>query len=97
MTSNRSCQSFRISQLPQALRYQKYLDLAGKALLAKASAMPTACEYLFNTLLAASASRIGSSRVIIKPEGGYSRVSCGLRMFPWWAGKLLHSRKLSPP
>jgi len=36
--------------------------------------MPTAPEYLFNTLLAASSSRIGTAaRVIINPEGGYKQ------------------------
>jgi len=45
--------------------------------------MPTACEYLFNTLLAASASRIGSSTESSSNPKAVtnSRVSCGL-LFP---------------
>jgi hypothetical protein len=42
------------------------------ALIATASAMPTAPEYLLNTLIPVSASRIGiSSRIVIKAESHY--------------------------
>ncbi len=42
------------------------------ALIAAASAMPTAPEYLLNTLIPVSASRIGiSSRIVIKAESHY--------------------------
>jgi len=45
-----------------------------EALLDKAAAMPTAPEYLFNSLLPACASRIGTAaRIIINPEGGYKQ------------------------
>lgn len=53
----------------------RHLDssLAG-LMIAKAKAMPTAPEYLFNTLLPVSASRIGTAaRVIINPQGGYKQ------------------------
>lgn len=57
------------------LDIQRYLDSSlASLLIAKARAMPTAPEYLFNTLLPAAASRIGSSsRVIVNPEGGYKQ------------------------
>ncbi len=69
--------SFRsiLNSCRKRLDIHRYLDpVLANALIAKASAMPTAPEYLFNTLLPASASRIGTqARVIIKPEGGYKQ------------------------
>jgi hypothetical protein len=87
--------SFRgiLNSCHKRLDIQKYLDpLLAKALLAKASAMPTACEYLFNTLLAASASRIGTAaQIIIKPEGGYKQ-PCIL-----WTANVSHSGQAKTP
>ncbi|WP_250126635.1 DUF3987 domain-containing protein [Chroococcidiopsis sp. CCMEE 29] len=59
----------------QRLDIRRYLELTlTEALLDKAAAMPTAPEYLFNSLLPACASRIGTaSRIIINPEGGYKQ------------------------
>jgi len=54
--------------------------------------MPTAPEYLFNTLLAASASRIGTAaRVIINPEGGYKQ-PCII-----WTANVSHSGQAKTP
>ena len=55
------------------LNLHRYLDSAlADALIAAANAMPTAPEYLLNTLIPVSASRIGvSSRIVIKAESHY--------------------------
>lgn len=75
------------------LDIQRYLEPAlALPLLAKAAAMPTAPEYLFNTLLSASASRIGTAaRVIINPEGGYKQ-PCII-----WSANVSHSGQAKTP
>ncbi|MDZ4877830.1 MAG: hypothetical protein CLLPBCKN_007265 [Chroococcidiopsis cubana SAG 39.79] len=61
-------------------------------LMAKAAAMPTAPEYLFNTVLPASASRIGTAaRVIINPQGGYSQPCI------FWTANIAHSGQAKTP
>jgi len=61
-------------------------------LMAKAAAMPTAPEYLFNTLLASSASRIGTAaRVAINPEGGYTQPCI------FWTANVAHSGQAKTP
>ena len=63
-----------------------------KSLIAAADAMPTAPEYLFTTLLSASASCIGTaSRVIINPEGGYKQPCI------FWTGNVSHSGQMKTP
>ncbi len=87
--------SFRgiLNSCRKRLDIHRYLEPAlATALTAKASAMPTAPEYLFNTLLAASASRIGTAaRVIINPEGGYKQ-PCII-----WAANVSHSGQAKTP
>jgi len=87
--------SFRgiLNSCRKRLDIDRYLEPAlARALIAKASAMPTAPEYLFNTLLAASASRIGTAaRVIINPEGGYKQ-PCII-----WAANVSHSGQAKTP
>jgi hypothetical protein len=61
-------------------------------LLSMAAAMPTAPEYLFNTLLATSASRIGTAaRVVINPEGGYTQPCI------FWTANVAHSGQAKTP
>ena len=57
------------------LNLERYLEpWFAKQLVATAKAMPTAPEFLFTTLLAAAASRIGTAaKVIIKPSGQYTQ------------------------
>jgi len=87
--------SFRgiLNSCRKRLDIDRYLEPAlARALIAKASAMPTAPEYLFNTLLAASASRIGTAaRVIINPEGGYKQ-PCII-----WTANVSHSGQAKTP
>jgi len=87
--------SFRgiLNSCRKRLDIQGYLEpVLANALIAKASAMPTATEYLFNTLLAASASRIGTAaRVIINPEGGYKQ-PCII-----WTANVSHSGQAKTP
>lgn len=60
--------------------------------MAIATAMPTAPEYLFNTLLATCASRIGTSaRVIINPNGGY------VQPCVFWTANVNHSGQAKTP
>jgi hypothetical protein len=75
------------------LDIQRYLNKAlAQALLAKAVAMPTAPEYLFNTLLASSASRIGTAaRIVINPEGGYYQPCI------FWTANVAHSGQAKTP
>lgn len=87
--------SFRgiLNSCRKRLDIHRYLGPAlAHALAAKAGAMPTAPEYLFNTLLCASASRIGTAaRVIINPEGGYKQ-PCVL-----WTANVAHSGQAKTP
>jgi Protein of unknown function (DUF3987) len=57
------------------LNLERYLEpWFAKQLVATAKAMPTAPEFLFTTLLAAAASRIGTAaKVVIKPSGQYTQ------------------------
>jgi len=75
------------------LDIRRYLEpTLAEPLLAKAAAMPTAPEYLFNTLLCASASRIGTTaRVIVKPEGGYKQPCV------FWTANVNHSGQAKTP
>ena len=81
------------------LDYRQRLDLnrylhptLAQSLIAAADAMPTAPEYLFNTLLSTSASCIGTaSRVIISPEGGYKQPCI------FWTGNVSHSGQMKTP
>jgi len=62
------------------------------ALVRAARAMPTAPEYLLNTLIPVSSSRIGvSSRVVIKPESGY------IQPCIFWTGNVAHSGQAKTP
>jgi hypothetical protein len=62
------------------------------ALVRAAMAMPTAPEYLLNTLIPVAASRIGvSSRVVIKPESGYVQPCI------FWTGNVAHSGQAKTP
>jgi hypothetical protein len=61
-------------------------------LVRAARAMPTAPEYLLNTLIPVAASRIGvSSRVVIKPESGY------IQPCIFWTGNVAHSGQAKTP
>ena len=75
------------------LDIRRYLDKGlSDPLLSMAAAMPTAPEYLFNTLLASSASRIGTAaRVIINPEGGYTQPCI------FWTANVAHSGQAKTP
>lgn len=75
------------------LDIRRYLEPTfTQSLLAKANAMPTAPEYLFNSLLAASGSRIGTaSRIIINPEGGYKQPCV------FWTTNVNHSGQAKTP
>ncbi|PSB55160.1 DNA primase, partial [Chroococcidiopsis cubana CCALA 043] len=71
----------------------RYLDKAlADPLVSMAAAMPTAPEYLFNTFLASSASRIGTAaRVAINPEGGYTQPCI------FWTANVAHSGQAKTP
>ncbi len=75
------------------LDIRRYIESTlAEPLLTKATAMPTAPEYLFNTLLAASASRIGTAkRVVINPEGGYKQPCI------FWTANVAHSGQAKTP
>ena len=61
-------------------------------LLTAAQAMPTAPEYLFTTLLSASASRIGTAaRIIVNPAGGYKQPCI------FWTANVSHSGQAKTP
>jgi len=77
----------------QRLNIRRYLEpTLAVPLLAKAAAMPTAPEYLFNTLLAASASRIGThARIVVNPEGGYTQPCI------FWTANVAHSGQAKTP
>ena len=82
-----------LSSCRKRLDINRFLEPSLAApLQAKAAAMPTAVEYLFNTLLSASASRIGvGSRVIINPEGGYKQPCV------FWTANVAHSGQAKTP
>ncbi len=89
-----------IAPLKQNLtNYRQRIDLnrylhptLAKSLIATASAMPTAPEYLFTTLLSTSASCIGTaSKVIISAEGGYTQPCI------FWTGNVSHSGQMKTP
>ncbi len=71
----------------------RYLNpILAEAINAKAQAMPTAPEYLFNTLLPACASRIGTSaRVIVNASGGYTQDCI------FWTANVAHSGQAKTP
>jgi hypothetical protein len=75
------------------LDISRYLEPAlAQPLLTKAAAMPTAPEYLFNTLLAVVASLIGTqARIIINPEGGYFQPCV------FWTANVSHSGQAKTP
>lgn len=75
------------------LNISSYIDRTlSQPLMAKAAAMPTAPEYLFNTVLPASASRIGTAaRVVINPEGGYTQPCI------FWTANIAHSGQAKTP
>ena len=82
-----------IKNCRKRLDISKYLNpLLAEPLIAKAAAMPTAPEYLFNTLLPACASRIGtSSRIIIDPVSGYTQDCI------FWTANVAHSGQAKTP
>jgi hypothetical protein len=71
----------------------RYLDKTlADPLVSMAAAMPTAPEYLFNTFLASSASRIGTAaRIVINPEGGYTQPCI------FWTANVAHSGQAKTP
>ncbi|MGK7947281.1 MAG: DUF3987 domain-containing protein [Xenococcaceae cyanobacterium] len=77
----------------QRLDLNRYLHpTLAKSLIATAEAMPTAPEYLFTTLLSASASVIGTaSKVIVNAEGGYTQPCI------FWTGNVSHSGQMKTP
>ncbi|PSB49226.1 DNA primase [Cyanosarcina cf. burmensis CCALA 770] len=61
-------------------------------LMAKAAAMPTAPEYLFNTAIASTASRIGTAaKVVINPAGDYAQPCI------FWTANVAHSGQAKTP
>ncbi|WP_052672481.1 DUF3987 domain-containing protein [Aliterella atlantica] len=82
-----------IKNCRKRLDISQYLNpLLAEPLIAKAAAMPTAPEYLFNTLLPACASRIGtSSRIIIDPVSGYTQDCI------FWTANVAHSGQAKTP
>ncbi|MDV2996841.1 MAG: hypothetical protein N4J56_006546 [Chroococcidiopsis sp. SAG 2025] len=75
------------------LNIRLYLDKTlSDPLMAKAAAMPTAPEYLFNTVLPSSASRIGTAaRIIVNPQGGYVQPCI------FWTANIAHSGQAKTP
>jgi hypothetical protein len=71
----------------------RYLDKTlADPLVSMAAAMPTAPEYLFNTFLASSASRVGTAaRIVINPEGGYTQPCI------FWTANVAHSGQAKTP
>lgn len=82
-----------IKNCRKRLDIRKYLNpLLAEPLIAKASAMPTAPEYLFNTLLPSCASRIGTSaRIVIDPVSGYTQDCI------FWTANVNHSGQAKTP
>ncbi len=75
------------------LELPRYLHPSLATLLVDAAAaMPTAPEYLFTTLLSASASRIGTAaRIVVNPAGGYSQPMI------FWSANVSHSGQAKTP
>ncbi|WP_048751573.1 DUF3987 domain-containing protein, partial [Crocosphaera watsonii] len=75
------------------LDISKYLEINFAGLMVDAAnAMPTACEYLFNTLLSAVASCGGtSSHIVANPGGGY------VQPLIMWTGNVAHSGQAKTP
>jgi hypothetical protein len=82
-----------IKNCRKRLDIRRYLNpILAEPLLAKASAMPTAPEYLFNTLLPACASRIGTTaRIVIDPVSGYTQDCI------FWTANVAHSGQAKTP
>jgi hypothetical protein len=82
-----------IKNCRKRLDIRRYLNpILAEPLIAKASAMPTAPEYLFNTLLPACASRIGTSaRIVIDPVSGYTQDCI------FWTANVAHSGQAKTP
>jgi Protein of unknown function (DUF3987) len=82
-----------IKNCRKRLDIRRYLNpILAEPLIAKASAMPTAPEYLFNTLLPACASRIGtSSRIVVDPVSGYTQDCI------FWTANVAHSGQAKTP
>ena len=82
-----------IKNCRKRLDIRRYLNpILAEPLIAKAAAMPTAPEYLFNTLLPACASRIGtSSRIVIDPVSGYTQDCI------FWTANVAHSGQAKTP
>ena len=85
--------STNLNLFQQRLDITKYLEgNFARLMLGAALAMPTAPEYLFNTLLPAVASRAGtSSRVIANASGGY------VQPLIFWTGNVAHSGQAKTP
>ncbi len=79
--------------------HQKRLDLTkhleanlSGLLVDAANALPTAPEYLFNSLLSPVASCVGtSSRLVVNPSGGY------VQPLIFWTGNVAHSGQAKTP
>jgi hypothetical protein len=82
-----------IKNCRKRLDIPRYLNpILAEPLIAKAAAMPTAPEYLFNTLLPSSASRIGTSaRIVIDPVSGYTQDCI------FWTANVNHSGQAKTP
>ncbi|PSB28837.1 DUF3987 domain-containing protein [Chlorogloea sp. CCALA 695] len=82
-----------IKNCRKRLDIRKYLNpILAEPLIAKAAAMPTAPEYLFNTLLPSCASRIGTSaRIVIDPVSGYTQDCI------FWTANVNHSGQAKTP
>ncbi len=77
----------------QRLNLTRYLDPALANPLVKAAiAMPTAPEYIFNTLLPVAGSLIGTKcRIIVNPDGGYVQPSI------FWTANVARSGQAKTP
>jgi len=78
---------------PGKLDLRRYLEpWFAESLIATAEAMPTAPEFLFTTLLAAAASRVGTAaRIIIKPSGRY------IQPMVFWTSVVADSGSMKTP
>ncbi|PSB48569.1 DNA primase [Cyanosarcina cf. burmensis CCALA 770] len=88
-------ESFRplLKSSRRRLNISSYIDRTlSQPLMATSAAMPTAPEYLFNTVLPSSASRIGTAaRVAINPQGGYTQPCI------FWTANIAHSGQAKTP
>jgi hypothetical protein len=82
-----------IKNCRKRLDIRRYINpILAEPLIAKALAMPTAPEYLFNTLLPACASRIGTTaRIVIDPVSGYTQDCI------FWTANVAHSGQAKTP